>query len=207
MSYRPYAFGGNVATGDVKLNCSVFRLCRPFAWPVNSSPQGNMFLSTPPRAACSHSASVGNRPPAHSQYAVASVHVTLTTGCVPSAYHSGCRGIWLEVATANARKSSADTSRSSISKPRAKELRTRGLSASSHRSSPGTQPIHDSPPGIAFQTTRLAGAAGVMGATSSPRVVMLLLKTASIWVARSAVNLSGPVPEISLPLTFQPVRP
>ena len=33
-----------------------------------------------PRAANSHSASVGNRPPAHSQKATASVHETCTTG-------------------------------------------------------------------------------------------------------------------------------
>ena len=44
-------------------------------------------------------------------------------------------------------------------------------------------------------------------AAGSPRVVTLLLKTASICVSRSALNLSGAAPGMSRPLTFQPVKP
>ena len=46
---------------------------------IVSSPHGKIRLSVP-RAARSHSTSVGSRFPAHSQYATASDHVTLTTG-------------------------------------------------------------------------------------------------------------------------------
>src|SRR5688572_9609537 len=46
-----------------------------------SSPQLNRLPSRPPRAANSHSASVGRRLPAHRAYAMASSHDTCTTGC------------------------------------------------------------------------------------------------------------------------------
>ena len=43
-------------------------------------PQGYRLSARPPRAAYSHSASVGRRLPAHVAYACASCHVTLTIG-------------------------------------------------------------------------------------------------------------------------------
>jgi len=43
-------------------------------------PHGNNRFSKPPRAAFSHSASVGKRFPAHLQYSVASFHDTCSTG-------------------------------------------------------------------------------------------------------------------------------
>ena len=43
-------------------------------------PHGNRRPSSP-RAAFSHSASVGNRLPAHAQYAAASCQLTCVTGC------------------------------------------------------------------------------------------------------------------------------
>ena len=45
-----------------------------------SSPQVNAVPSRPPRAAYSHSASVGSRPPAQAAYACASSWATCTTG-------------------------------------------------------------------------------------------------------------------------------
>ena len=45
-----------------------------------SLPHGCMRSGCPPRAAYSHSASEGRRPPAHAQYARASSQETFTTG-------------------------------------------------------------------------------------------------------------------------------
>ena len=52
-------------------------------WPsgLNVSPQTNSAPSSPPRAANSHSASVGRSFPAHWAYAAASANATCTTGC------------------------------------------------------------------------------------------------------------------------------
>src|SRR5882757_8550832 len=90
MSCSPYPFGGNAVTGDVrskpsalefwtgKLPCQVLAMC----WPpgVNSLPQANSLSSRPPRAANSHSASVGRSLPAQLAYAAASAQETWTTG-------------------------------------------------------------------------------------------------------------------------------
>src|SRR4029450_12361550 len=48
--------------------------------PGRSSPHGKRRFSRPPRAAFSHSASVGSRAPAHTANAAASVHDRPTTG-------------------------------------------------------------------------------------------------------------------------------
>ena len=61
-----------------KSPCQTFILCSPPG--SSSSPQGYAFPSSPPRAANSHSASVGSRAPAQAQYASASCHETWTTG-------------------------------------------------------------------------------------------------------------------------------
>ena len=47
---------------------------------MSSSPHANRLPASPPRAAHSHSASLGRRAPAHAQYALASCHETCTTG-------------------------------------------------------------------------------------------------------------------------------
>ena len=75
MSYRPYPFGGNDFTGDVPAKPSCSRFCHgnspcqvlAIILPsgANSSPQVNRAWSSPPRAANSHSASVGSSLPAH----------------------------------------------------------------------------------------------------------------------------------------------
>jgi hypothetical protein len=49
----------------------------------SASPQGKWCCASPPRAANSHSASVGSRVPLQSQYARASFHDTWTTGWSP----------------------------------------------------------------------------------------------------------------------------
>src|SRR5439155_14266647 len=77
----------------------------------HSSPQGN-FRPKGPRAAFSHSASVGTARPAHSQNAVASSKLTWTTGCFPRgsgmrSQKKGTRGGGTRfVAATNARYSS-----------------------------------------------------------------------------------------------------
>ena len=48
---------------------------------TSSSPHANRAPSSPPRAAYSHSASVGSDLPAHVAYASASSYATCTTGC------------------------------------------------------------------------------------------------------------------------------
>src|SRR5262249_21517817 len=90
-STSPYPLGGKVPTGDVPapLNrrsrswgnapCQVLVMTLPRR--RNSSPQAYVVWSSPPRAACSHSASVGNRLSAQSAYACASSQPTWTTGC------------------------------------------------------------------------------------------------------------------------------
>jgi hypothetical protein len=55
-------------------------LQRCFPSGVNSDPHGYVCCANPPRAANSHSASVGNRFPAHAAYAAASFHDTCVTG-------------------------------------------------------------------------------------------------------------------------------
>src|SRR5215218_10280982 len=90
MSYRPYPFGGNALTGDVRSypSLAVF-LSGKWPWKLlhcgrssanGSSPQTYFFPASPPRAANSHSASVGSRLPAHWAYATASSQETWTTG-------------------------------------------------------------------------------------------------------------------------------
>ena len=49
---------------------------------MGSSPHTYFLPATPPRAALSHSASVGKRPPAHAQNASASYQLTSTAGCL-----------------------------------------------------------------------------------------------------------------------------
>src|SRR4051795_7910836 len=92
-SYRPWPLGGKASTGQVptypssavlrvgKRPCQMLHRCAPSG--VRSSPQAYRAWWRPPRAAYSHSASVGSRPPAHAQYAVASRHETWTTGWSP----------------------------------------------------------------------------------------------------------------------------
>ena len=87
---RPYPFGSKAVTGAVpawpsstvltsgKSPCQTLLICRPSG--VNSSPQGKSACSSPPRAANSHSASVGRRLPAQAANAAASFHDTWTTG-------------------------------------------------------------------------------------------------------------------------------
>jgi hypothetical protein len=55
-----------------------------FAWLQSAAafPQGN-FAPSLPRAAFSHSASVGSRPPAHAQYAFASALAIQVAGRLP----------------------------------------------------------------------------------------------------------------------------
>src|SRR5712671_6188553 len=74
MSYTPLPLTGKARTGEVrakpsvrslssgKLPCQVLAMCLPAG--VNSSPQANSAPSRPPRAANSHSASVGSFLPA-----------------------------------------------------------------------------------------------------------------------------------------------
>ena len=57
----------------------------------SSSPQGNAVPAAPPRAAYSHSASVGRRVPDHAQYATESPHDTWTTGWSARSVELGLR--------------------------------------------------------------------------------------------------------------------
>ena len=74
--------GTDVAVGQVfsagNAPWKTFMRCSPPG--SSSAPHGERLPSRPPRAAYSHSASVGSRPPAHAQYAAASFHDTCTTG-------------------------------------------------------------------------------------------------------------------------------
>ena len=90
MLCRPNPLGGNSVTGQVpvptvgallcrgKTPCQTFIRCSPPG--SSSAPHGNGFPLNPPRAAYSHSASVGSRSPAQAQYSCASDHDTWTTG-------------------------------------------------------------------------------------------------------------------------------
>ena len=82
MSESPYPLGGNVPTGDVPRwprhgNSPTQRFARRGS---SSSPHAKAAPSSPPRAAYSHSASVGSVAPAHAAYASASSGVTCVTG-------------------------------------------------------------------------------------------------------------------------------
>src|SRR6476661_7355423 len=79
MSSRPNSLErelGKRPTGDVRPT-SASRLLQMRSF--HSSPQGYLHPSAP-RAAASHSNSVGNRPPAHAAKACASQNETATTG-------------------------------------------------------------------------------------------------------------------------------
>src|SRR6266540_2959156 len=90
MQCRPWSLGGKEPTGAVptkpsaavlrtgKSPCQTFILCSPPG--SSSSPHGNAFALSPPRAANSHSASVGSLALAQAQYAFASSQETCTTG-------------------------------------------------------------------------------------------------------------------------------
>src|SRR4030095_14977545 len=89
MSNSPYPFGGNEPTGEVPSYLSRSRFCQgnspchelTIAFPSgnSSSPHVNVAPSNPPRAARSHSGSVGNSFPAHRTYASASSLATHST--------------------------------------------------------------------------------------------------------------------------------
>src|SRR5215813_11469356 len=91
MLNSPYPFGQNVPTGAVPSKPSVRRFCQgnspcqvlaiDLPPGVKSSPQTYSAPSSPPRAANSHSASVGSVLPAHVAYASTSSNATCTTGC------------------------------------------------------------------------------------------------------------------------------
>src|SRR5215469_5490599 len=90
MSYRPYPLAGNAPAGEVpsypssqafwtgNSPCQVLAIHSPPG--LNSSPQANSAPSSPPRAASSHSASVGTALPAQLAYAATSAQATCTTG-------------------------------------------------------------------------------------------------------------------------------
>src|SRR5262249_49111600 len=90
MSCRPYPLAGNAPTGEVPSYPSsrVFRMgnspCQVLAIHsppgLNSPPHANSAPSSPPRAASSHSASLGMALPAQSAYAATSAQPTCTTG-------------------------------------------------------------------------------------------------------------------------------
>ncbi len=90
MSYSPYPLAGKLLTGALRSKRSVARFfvgkspCQELHCGVVSlyvaAPQTNSAPESPPRAANSHSASVGRRLPAHDAYAAASSHETCTTG-------------------------------------------------------------------------------------------------------------------------------
>ncbi len=65
----------------VKPGATCEGLERIFPSGANSGPQANGCASCPPRAAYSHSASVGIAFPAHAAYAAASSQATCSTGC------------------------------------------------------------------------------------------------------------------------------
>jgi len=74
MSCKPKPFGANHPV-------RVAVPARYRAWlQLMVSPHGYFRFPCPPRAAYSHSASVGSRPPDHSQNAFASSQFTLVTG-------------------------------------------------------------------------------------------------------------------------------
>ena len=87
---RPRSLGSKESTGAVprcpsrpKFNvgnrpCQTLHICFPLG--VKELPHGYLCMDNPPRAAHSHSASVGNRFPAQLLYATASFHDTCTTG-------------------------------------------------------------------------------------------------------------------------------
>ena len=106
MSNRPKPFGGKLPTGAVpakpsaskfrqgKGPCQVFAKWRPAG--ASSSPHTYSAASSPPRAAHSHSASVGRVLPDQAAKAAASSKAIWTTGCSPRPTRSlpgpsGCR--------------------------------------------------------------------------------------------------------------------
>ena len=100
MLCSPNPFGGKASTGAVpakpsahgvaagKVPWNTFIMCAPSG--SSSSPHGNTMPRRPPRAANSHSASVGRRVPLHAQNAWASFHDTWTTGWSSRPSRSDC---------------------------------------------------------------------------------------------------------------------
>src|SRR5581483_1396202 len=92
MSNRPYPLGADVATGS---GPSFHRAAYAARDANGSSPHGNSRCSSPPRAANSHSASLGSRTGKpqrrdnHSQYATASNQLTDVTGSVGRSKSNG----------------------------------------------------------------------------------------------------------------------
>ena len=107
---KAVAVGGKASTGQVprhpsapvssvgKVPCQTFIRCSPAG--SRSSPQGNGEPTSPPRAACSHSASVGSRPPHHAAYASASRRDTCTTGWSPRSDTDECGPFWVRPVSA-----------------------------------------------------------------------------------------------------------
>src|SRR5512137_1463223 len=104
MSNRPNPFASNEPTGEEYSHRSRPPVPLKFAlsWLIES-PHGYFSPSLPPRAAYSHSASVGRRPPAHLQYATASAQVTVWTGSSSPCSEGGEERIPRRVASAKRR--------------------------------------------------------------------------------------------------------
>src|ERR1035437_7336942 len=105
----------------------------------------------PARAAYSHSASVGRRPPAHAQYACASSQLTFTIGIwslLQPGLKSGAVGIAFPVHAAKRLYAPTVTSVCPSQKPFVMVTWCGGFSLPSHSLSPGEQPISKLPSGI-----------------------------------------------------------
>ena len=191
MSWSPKPFAANVPAGAVYVwpssyhgtmvqrvytrfvaSSATLACFTPPTSGAGSSPQTYFLPPTPARAPCSHSASVGRRPPAQRQNASASYQLTSTTGCFGPCSKPGARQlspgcvtsrrpsknglhpsisavVRRPVSATNFRNASTVTSVRPIQKPRVSCTGWRGFSSwrSSPQSSPGTHPISKVPGG------------------------------------------------------------
>src|SRR5207245_5220179 len=115
-----------------------------------SSPHGKRRSSRPPRAAFSHSASVGSRAPAHAANAPASVHDRPTTGWRGSGKAASAQkgGGGVPVAAMNSAKSALVAGVSAI-----KKLSTQTTCAGRSHGWPSPQPIRNDPAGTRAKCT------------------------------------------------------
>src|SRR5262245_18136146 len=108
-----------------------------------SAPQGYRSPSFPPRAAYSHSASVGRRPPDHVQNAAASSQLRLWAGrsFQPGRVYSNPWGVERPVPSSDPLYASAVANVRPSQNPLLTFTRWRGFSKGKHSLSLGTQPI------------------------------------------------------------------
>src|SRR5688572_15111415 len=167
---------------------ATFAAGRAFSNGAGALPHAWISPGRPARAAYSHSASVGRRPPALRQKASASSHVTLTTGKWSSRCQGGCSA---SAAAAPAARNMPAVTSVAVSANDDNVTWCRGRSSSAQRGSSGTHPISNVPAGMATHSMSRFWAVRPTVAVSSRSMAAMIASADFQGVARTLLGSRG----------------